>query len=1001
MVEVFGYPETRVHREIIAWFEYSKFSDAFLLFEFKSLRPYQTQIDLLVLRPNQSGIWFIEIKNKKITKVSVNGFWEYEHWETGKSTILSQRRNPYKQAEKAADTFKDWLASRIPQLFPNDTELIEFSRTHNFKAFPCVLIKAESTPTTDPFEEDDWVYLCVGNDDLPKTLKEKWDDGVNDQPPVFTKNHIFQIVESLSLPKRNFKTFRMPSGEVRVSKILKIALPEENGFEEVKKIATVEEFLNLAQESTLSEFIDMIQDNKQRIAKWGGLNLILDELGIELLTDKILSECSLDAAIFLLNNAYISRWQKLTALLDQINLKGFLDLIQSENYEDLSILKSLHRYRWARLVILEYELFRQGLQEQREKSFKIFNAIRYDHKTPLWAKKWLTVEEILTALQKNPELSLYGLLEFIEQNAPKFYFPILKVILLDGARSFPFQMLLHCIDRIKPEDTTKLQGFDSDWEIDDLARQLVASETGWLSFFFSISTKLTFQTLEHFLNALDLTGLRQNILKGDEDMPYAWINLISALRDVKWSKLGNLLDSLKVNFLLNVFYNPEIAVLTSKLLNVLLLEDWKNKEVFIKKFAAENWIDPETKTHLLDFHHLDILLSCEFPGAIGLAKRTFQTVFTQKPISWEIRKYLDLFDRMGINWHPWLTPEMIISADEKGYFIRDVLEDLENRGWSFSQSVREFFAEKDTNEQKKVFCQFPLSYRARIRLTEGLLDEALDLFAQAMNKFNSKPTAQKLRNLIRDSEKLSFEKRQYLFSNINEEALAFVCEKDPLLIHIIGEELAQLCDKTIIRVIMQFLRHQESFFKYIGVINFFSNSCGNEFIEEAINAKAILVLSDMARSDSTRQAVLTRLSQKNALIDLISDLNPTNPFWDSIKLIIDTFNKHIRSEVIQNIIESATNQRKPHLIRVLLSLSSDYAEKIVQHLLSLPQDILHTLLNQSEPVEIISLIFEIQEQMPSHALELLETLLRRFRSIITEISHNKENKLLLDLLRRE
>lgn len=81
MVEVYGNLDKYYHEKLIDWFRNSEYSDAFLFFEFKNPRDdqspfYQSQIDLLVLRPNQKGIWLVEIKNKKFTKVSVNGIWE-------------------------------------------------------------------------------------------------------------------------------------------------------------------------------------------------------------------------------------------------------------------------------------------------------------------------------------------------------------------------------------------------------------------------------------------------------------------------------------------------------------------------------------------------------------------------------------------------------------------------------------------------------------------------------------------------------------------------------------------------------------------------------------------------------------------------------------------------------------------------------------------------------------------------------------------------------------
>ena len=103
--------------------------------------------------------------------------------------------------------------------------------------------------------------------------------------------------------------------------------------------------------------------------------------------------------------------------------------------------------------------------------------------------------------------------------------------------------------------------------------------------------------------------------------------------------------------------------------------------------------------------------------------------------------------------------------------------------------------------------------------------------------------------------------------------------------------------------------------------------------------------------------------------------------------------------VVQNIIESAANQGKSQLIRVLLSLSPNYAEIIIKCLLSLSDEILSIFMSQSESVEIIALLFDLQEQRHLQASELFEKFRGLLPYIITMNQDKKEHDLLLALLR--
>ena len=897
--------------------------------------------------------------------------------------------NPYKQAEREADDFKDWLIYKKQEIFPNNPIFLEFIHQPNFKIFPCVLIRKESEPLNGTFERDTWIFLCKGCDELPTTLKRRWLPRAGKPPPVLKDHHIHRIRQQLDLP------------EVDLQALQEEAL-EEPFSEELPPIDTLEEFLNQAQQTTISGLLDLIESNRQEIADWGGLTRILDELGVQALAEMVRAEFSLSDTIDLLQEAYFHRWPKFTAFLNQIGITGFLSLLHAEDYESISpLLFALSQYRWAHLVLFQYTLFNQGLLETRANSLRIFDALRHVRKVSLWAKKWISLEDILSAIEHNPELSLYWLLKFLETNVSKLYRPILGKILQDGAQTFPFRILLRSLDRITPEDMTELKEFDSDWDVANLARQLVACETGWLSFFFSVSTKLTPNTFAKFLNTLDPTTLQKNILQGDKDMPYAWINVIDALHKAKWTKLGQLLDSLGINFLWKPFYDVRVAVLTAKLLNVLLSDDWTQKEAFTIKFASEDWIDLTTGAVLLSFYHLDVLLRHKFHGAIDLSKKIFQSVFVQTPYHWPIKQYTNLFDKMGINWHPWLSPEIILEAESRGHYTRLILEELESQGWSASESLRDYFSDKDAKEKELIFRQYPLAYQAKIRLEQGLLDEALKLFAQALNEFNTNPTVETLRDLIQHSEKLNPEERQCLFSTIDEEALIYACKEDSWLLDLIGEQLVSYCDKKIIRVIMRFLQNHDTFYEYTRFTNYFVDSCRTEFIEEAIRAKAYLVLSHMSKKETSRQAVQVHLAQKNMLAELISDLDPSSPFWESIKHILDAYDELAQAKLFQNIIESAANQGKSHLIRILFSLSPDYAELVIQCLLSLSDETLSAFMSQSKFVEIIALLVDLQEKKHLQLSELFEKFRGLLLSIITMNQDKNEHELLLALIRPE
>ena len=270
-MEVFGDPEKPYHQAIIYFFKNSELSDAFLFFEFKLPKSFRAQIDLLVLQPNHPGIWLIEIKNRKITKFSLNGRWQYQDRNTGQiHTVPGRFLTPYHQAMWYSDTFQDWLECKAFELFPNDTQLTEFIQTGKCKVYPYVLVSEDSTRPTSS-EEDNWAHLCFGDADLIKIKNRDWEKGGAINPPILTERHIRQIINALELEKVDLDQISWISSEIQETEELEGVITDEVYPEDIQLIETLAEFLAEAKQAKLYEFIDLIEVNYDNIARWGGL----------------------------------------------------------------------------------------------------------------------------------------------------------------------------------------------------------------------------------------------------------------------------------------------------------------------------------------------------------------------------------------------------------------------------------------------------------------------------------------------------------------------------------------------------------------------------------------------------------------------------------------------------------------------------------------------------------------------------------------------------------
>ena len=357
-MEVFGNPEKPYHQAIIYFFKNSELSDAFLLFEFKLPKPFQIQIDLLVLRPNHPGLWLIEIKNKKIVKFSLNGRWEWQDRNTGQiEPVPGKYLNPYHQAMQCSDYMQDWLKDKAIELFPQDTQLIGFIRSGKHKVYPYVLVNEDSVRLKSS-EEDSWAHLCYGDSELIKIQQRDWEKGGNVNPPILTEQHIREIINALELEKVELDQIQWISEEIRETEELEGAITEEVYPVDIQPIESQDEFLAEAKQATLYEFIDLIEENYDNIARWGGLPNILDEMGVQLLAKMINGEDSVSATRILLQVAHRHHWTHLAALLDVIGLEGFLKLLRDDNYERMvGLLSDLRQYQWAQLIVFEHILF--------------------------------------------------------------------------------------------------------------------------------------------------------------------------------------------------------------------------------------------------------------------------------------------------------------------------------------------------------------------------------------------------------------------------------------------------------------------------------------------------------------------------------------------------------------------------------------------------------------------------------------------------------------------
>ena len=261
-------------------------------------------------------------------------------------------------------------------------------------------------------------------------------DTDNRIPPVLTHAHINEIITILDTKQLDFNDIELIKQQLDDSE------SSEIDFEMIPPRLSKDEFMSQIQTVTLSEFLDLIDVNYDRIAEWGGLPTILDTLEIKFLSNMILTENSVSSLQMLLQIAYRHYWANLNALLDDIEPSKLFELVQAEDYEDLSsLLSDLRRYQWNNVLQFEYRIFQHALQESEGISYRLLDAL-IESNASKWIPYWISNAEVLVALRRNSNLSIFGLHYFLKTHAPPLYIQVMNEILRDGGITYPLPVLL-------------------------------------------------------------------------------------------------------------------------------------------------------------------------------------------------------------------------------------------------------------------------------------------------------------------------------------------------------------------------------------------------------------------------------------------------------------------------------------------------------------------------------------------------------------------------------
>ena len=93
---------------------------------------------------------------------------------------------------------------------------------------------------------------------------------------------------------------------------------------------------------------------------------------------------------------------------------------------------------------------------------------------------------------------------------------------------------------------------------------------------------------------------------------------------------------------------------------------------------------------------------------------------------------------MGIQWHTWISLEMIIEVEEH-QDIQYVLEELAKYDVSLIQKLQEYHTEMDKKRRNEIFIRLSPIRQALALYAQGKYEDALKLYFDVMEEINANP----------------------------------------------------------------------------------------------------------------------------------------------------------------------------------------------------------------------------------------------------------------------